>query len=191
MRFNIGDKVRDIKIPSQEPGLVVGTHKDDTFYVTFDNGKTCYTYNAENLELVAKKHQSNIDLEPTDYEEGFNDGLNKMWECIKNIVNTDKEILQKVYGKYTHLCDFMEDVTPQEAIKKLEEYENRIKVGDVVYRHSIHDKRIVTSIITENGSFPEAIQITSSGRSVTDYVKDLHKTNKHYDIEDILKQLGE
>lgn len=83
----------------------------------------------------------------TDTEEAedkaYNRGLNDAWEVIKKITKDDSvggysiEMMQELFGQ-TCVYDITHNYTPEEAIAKIREYENKekqdaeIKVGDEV-----------------------------------------------------------
>lgn len=113
------------------------------------------------------------------------------WEIAKEIV------CSPIYG-YLHYKDlkkifgsgFSEDIlrrlTPEEAKAKIEAWENRLKVGDVV-EFADGDKAVVTSIDTISGEYHFLLSSGDTCPGSSDY---LRKTGKTIDIQSILDQLG-
>lgn len=80
----------------------------------------------------------------------------------------------------------------EQELKEYEQSQNEIKVGDEVYLSDEHYPRVVTCVTKTNGENPVAIQLTKSGKWVTDNITELHKTGRHFDqIEEVLKALKE
>ena len=127
-----------------------------------------------------------------EYNRGFNEGLFEAWECVKRIYDLQCDTVKEIFGS-KYFKDVLENYSASEAIKKVEEYEEKqkqvdeIKVGDEVTERGWSYKGIVTRanevccyVMWRDGS---------SGRRDTD---DLHKTGKHIDgLDEILKQLQE
>lgn len=122
------------------------------------------------------------------YEKGLNDGRNEAWECAKECFSNMKEWeLEEVFGKDWTFYKIME-MTPQEALAKLEAYEeerNEIKVGDIII--CCDKEGVVTkvddnyfNIVYEDGSSDKISQIICK-----------EKTGKHIDIQSILEQIKE
>lgn len=128
----------------------------------------------------------------------YEDGLNEAWELARYISCTPNEggkpinWVEDVFG-----CGNRRDVfrkhSASEVIAKIEEYENRIEVGDEVYCFDINYPRVVTCIfeVRETGDI-KAVSFASSGKVCVDYVSDLKKTGRHFpQIEEVLKQMKE
>lgn len=121
------------------------------------------------------------------YEKGLNDGRNEAWECAKECFSNMKEReLEEVFGKDWAFYKIME-MTPQEALAKLEAYEkeqNEIKVGDIVFNDDTMENGIVTYIADD-----EVFMLYDDGSC--GLVKgNLTKTGKHIDLTNIFKQIG-
>ena len=67
-----------------------------------------------------------------------------------------------------------------------------INIGDEVYLNDKNDKRVVTAFCHEESDYPEAMQLTKNGMWVVTPIKNLRKTERHYDqIKQVLNQLWE
>lgn len=127
-------------------------------------------------------------------EKAYEDGLNEAWAAAKKIVLRKEhgglpcEDLERIFEREPEWeveYSIFKNLTPQEAISKLEAYEaeKQIKVGDVVMESS--NRGVVTRIDGER------FYITwcdgSSGRNSATGLK---KTGKHIDISSILAEIG-
>jgi hypothetical protein len=167
--FNIGDKVYlEGKISEYDAS-------DNTYCVGYSD------YHKDTYSTVWVKDDV---LHPTD--ELYNKGLNDAWELAKKIaLPTDKggytaSELENIFGKYTHVAT-LDTLTPQEALAKVNEYEerNKIKVGDVVKSKSSDIERIVTRVTEIN------IYCLFRDGSCGSYTnKNLEKIGKHFDSID-------
>ena len=132
------------------------------------------------------------------YENRYQEGLQDAWELAQKIVAMNNRELANCkfevnikHPDHINAVNIIADNSVNKALEKIKGYEQMIKVGDEVYFSDSKHKRVVTAIITENGKIPQAVQFSSSGRWVIDDVIDLHKTDKHYDIQSILDGLKE
>lgn len=161
----------DNKIQSVKDVMSVELHK------AYNDG-----YEAARKELAGKT-----------YEQGLNDA----WECARKIVCSDglmslelKQIFQHSFG----VSKILMDNSPEEAIAKIKQFEaekeqklDAIKVGDEVYGLDPNHKSVVTSILEDCN---KAVLISASGKWATEYLKNLHKTGRHYsELEIMLDKL--
>lgn len=138
------------------------------------------------------------------YYDGYNSGAFEAWSCAREISLLDsnfasveevKNIL-KVFGT-DNIYNILHDYTPQDAIKRLKDYEKKqndeIKVGDEVYNLDLENARVVTAIYDDDKGYKQAVQICKNGKYGVDRVDTLTKTGKHYyEIEHVLyKMKGE
>lgn len=142
------------------------------------------------------------------YEDGYKDGreniidtydagLNEAWDCFRKFHWMSVNEVCEAFGEWIDLSDFVK-LTPSEAITKVKAWEEKkkqddeIKVGDEVYFADKNHPRVVTSICTENGCNPKAVQITESGRYCVDDVTELKKTGRHFpEIAELLAKMQE
>ena len=118
----------------------------------------------------------------------YTDGLNDAWELIRKLFKMSGSEVKEVFG-HVILGVLVNDLTPQEALAKLEAYEkekNEIKVGDVVFGD---DEPDVYGIVTFVSC--EMIYIVwSDGSSGVEYdFRDIKKTGRHIDITSVLEQI--
>ena len=117
-----------------------------------------------------------------DYERGLNDA----WDAAKKLAMMDTETSEDVTG-YFGLFRILENLTPGEAISKLRAYEeekNKIHVGDEVRRISDGVKYVVVDPKNEYG---RACGFSMNGIWYGERPDALRKTDRHFDIESILK----
>ena len=130
-------------------------------------------------------------VEPDDtteaYNKGLEDGRNDAWELARKIFTTDCATLQKVFG-YSDEGQIIMTIEPQEALAKLEAYEKKIEVGDVV-RLKGSDKEYVVTTIDEDRCSEIYCGVSKDGRWFSQC--NVEKTGKHIDIQSVLEQIGE
>lgn len=142
--------------------------------------KRCYDYGYED---------GKADTPFTDTEEAenkaYNRGLNEAWDAARKIAQTYAHFtcydLNMIFGDRDSVGRKMifEEYTPQDAIRKIKEYEDKqkqdaeIKVGYEVYNIDRENKRIVTAI---DGN--KAIQLCSNGKYTVDNIDTLHWTGR-------------
>ena len=116
----------------------------------------------------------------------YTDGLNDAWELIRKLFKMSGSEVKEVFG-HVILGVLVNDLTPQEALAKLEAYEkekNEIKVGDVV--EDIHTGKLyVVTMLSGNICYV----LFSDGSAGTVSRNELKKTNKHIDITSVLEQI--
>ena len=128
-------------------------------------------------------------------DKAYNRGLNDAWEVIKKITKDDSvggysiEMMQELFGQ-TCVYDITHNYTPEEAIAKIREYENKekqdaeIKVGDEVKHQGF--RSVVVRIADD------CIYTISECGTTPKYCKDddLVKTGRHFDeIAEVLAEL--
>ena len=136
-------------------------------------------------------HARNI-VSEKDNLEAYNKGMNDAWElATKLYVDTAVVEIKKIYDiedcEFFPLEQVFKNLTPQEALAKLEAYEKEqaeIKVGDIV--KSGENYFLVTK--TYNNTFEGMSDkgCLSCGLSLRVY----KKTGKHIDLTDVFKQIG-
>lgn len=86
---------------------------------------------------------------------------------------------------------FTEKYTPQEAIKKLKEYEEKhLTVGDVVI---LNDEEFIIIALANNKMFGYSLDDKYSDfpvQNLTYSMNDAKKTGKHFDIVGMMKQIS-
>lgn len=130
--------------------------------------KRCYDYGYED----GKADTPFTDTEETE-KKAYNRGLNEAWDASRKIA--------QIYAHFTcyDLNMIFEEYTPQDAIRKIKECEDKqkqdaeIKVGYEVYNLDPENKRIVTAI---DGN--KAIQLCSNGKYTVDNIDTLHWTGR-------------
>lgn len=127
------------------------------------------------------------DLKKESYEKGLQDA----WELARKIFSSEEkggysaEELDEIFG-FSYLAQILWEYTPQEAIAKIESYEQEqeIKMGDEVENPNNPKKYIVCNIKT--------------GASISTDLRETallelscwQKTGKHIDIQQILDGIG-
>ena len=127
-------------------------------------------------------------------EKAYEDGLNEAWELARYISCTPNEGVKHIdWVEDVFGCGNRRDVlrkhSASEVIAKIEEYENRIKVGDeVIDSNSISEKKSV--VVRVSGS---VITIMEGDGTVSRWEKEgFKKTGRHFSqIEEVLKQMQE
>lgn len=115
----------------------------------------------------------------------YEDGLADAWELARKIENKlDIPTAREIFDAY-RIADILDNFTPQEALAKIEAYEesNAIKVGDVVYADGVQG--VVIDIISDEGCYI----YNENGCIEEHWFKDLKKTGRHIDIEHLLEQI--
>lgn len=120
----------------------------------------------------------------------YADGLNDAWKLADKVYEMRNQQRYDVFG--TESLAKVMDLSPQEAISKIEAYEKEkeIKVGDVV-RYGIGEDIGKYAIVMriEGNEFYTMYADGSCGRET--HTEDFKKTGKHIDIESLLRQIGE
>lgn len=124
----------------------------------------------------------------------YEDGLNEAWElaryisCTPNEGGKSIEWVEDVFG-CGNRRDVLRNHSASEVIVKIEEYENRIKVGDeVIDSNGMLEKRSV--VVRVSGS---VITIMEGDGTVSRWEKeDFKKTGRHFpQIEEVLQKMQE
>jgi len=142
--------------------------------------KRCYDYGYEDGKADTPFTDTE-EAEKTAYERG----LNEAWDAARKIAQTYAHFtcydLNRIFGDRDSVGRKMifEEYTPQDAIRKIKEYEDKqkqdaeIKVGYEVYNIDRKNKRIVTAIDGD-----KAIQLCSNGKYTVDNIDTLHWTGR-------------
>lgn len=122
------------------------------------------------------------------FDHGYERGLNDAWECARKIASMPTDVTEPLFNQFG-LHNIMANVSPFEAIakiKKYEENEQKIKVGDIVTVGGGTEEFIVTWV----GGKPtdEVTLISRSGfHARCSRIDCLIKTGEHCDIEKCFK----
>ena len=118
------------------------------------------------------------------YEEGLNDA----WELVKKIYKMSESERYEMFNiPVAFTYDILFEVTPQEALAKIEEYEkNNIKAGDEVRTFDNTYKGVVT-VTRQIGDF---YVLWDNGTSGTYTPKEVKKTGRTIDIKSFLAEIG-
>ena len=176
-------------------------HKGDKFIVEIkevmnsDNG-TLYRSNFKTLTFddngLDKLQKYNEDMIP--YDVAYNKGLEDAWELAKKIASNPSEggfsikELIKIFES-SLIKDIFKKYSAQEALAKLEAYENEqadIKVGDVVVH--LDTKGVVLDFIDSTDD--EMVVLNENGCVEEWKHSQCKKTGKHIDIQSVLEQIG-
>lgn len=123
---------------------------------------------------------------------GYEKGLQDAWELARKISEIPlakrREILST---EWQFLEDILKDFTPQEALAKIEAYEDSkaIKVGDVVKVDGTNKDCGIVIAIDEIQKKARLMYADTSFRVNEWYLADLKKTGRHLDIEHLLEQI--
>jgi hypothetical protein len=172
-KYKVGDKV-----------LIQGKISE----IEVDNNKVSYWVNYGGYDCFSEK-------ELLESHKTYEDGLNDAWELAKKIVMSTKAKanaytgvdLTNIFGD-DHTTRILNNLTPQEALAKIEEYEESkaIKVGDVVKSKDSELEFVLTAI---NGAIVQGV--TRNGDVYNTVRKHVEKTGRHIDISSILEQIRE
>ena len=186
-----------IEIPDEVKWGVVTCRTEDEFY----------TRDFDSLEELNSDYINEHygDLQDTAYKKGLHDGESKCrycneyqrgledaWECAKKLFSSmaDSDI-EKAFPIEWNNGGFyaLMNLQPQEAIEKLKAYEEKqktdeIKVGDEV--KAIYND-ILGTVTNVNGF--EVCVLWRDGSVGMWRVDELIKTNRHFDISSILKEM--
>lgn len=173
MKYKVGDTV-----------LVQGN------IIDMDYESQRYTVNIAGKRTAQFEDRELFELPKPD--KTYEDGLQDAWELARDLEKMRQKDLLQILG-YTY-WDVLAKLTPQEALAKLEAYEEsqKIKVGDVV---EYSDSKVEIWITFANGDLLNGIKVSSDewGRRGSTYsgiyVKDCKKTGKHIDIAGLLEQI--
>lgn len=123
------------------------------------------------------------ELIPADetYEQGLEDAM----ELLRKVKDLSVDEREKVLG-YRTLEAIIADLTMEYVVDQLEAYEKEkeIKVGDVVKVDAL--PCVVTAVYKDSVD-----ALFKDGTCENLYKTHIEKTNKHIDIESLLKQIGE
>lgn len=121
-------------------------------------------------------------------EKAYNKGLEDAWKLARKIFTFNNNKMEEIFGVAGKRSVF-DDLSPQEAIAKLEAYEkeqNEIKVGDVVFNKDTNEHCVITHI---EGKLV-VYCLYDDGSCGTSNIKECEKTGKHIDIQSALEQIG-
>ena len=120
----------------------------------------------------------------------YEDGLADAWRLARKICGDGEDTIDGCtlgnIFEFGNTCHIMNNNTYQEALAKIEAYEESkaIKVGDVVERISLTGTYIVTRVTDDHASIMDGY-----GFMEETYLDRLKKTGRHIDITSILEQI--
>ena len=125
----------------------------------------------------------------------YEKGLQDAWKVFAHVQSGELsfEEIRKVWDmdEVEFVNSFTEKYTPQEAIKKLKEYEEKhLAVGDVVI---LDDEKFIIIALSNNEMFGYSLDGKYSDFPVQDLtysMNDVKKTGKHFDIVGMMKQIS-
>ena len=119
------------------------------------------------------------------YTKGLVDGYN----LVARINDYTYEQLSEIFGMVS-LRYILKTFTPDEAVAKMEEYENgKIEVGDVIEQTNVDERFIGVVVRVEKGD--RVTGLLKDGKWFSSPCGCHKKTGKHIDIKAILEQIGE
>lgn len=115
----------------------------------------------------------------------YEDGLADAWELVRNLYDFTCDELEDIYKVQGGFYGVISKYAIQEAIAKLEAYEESksIKVGDVVYANGVQG--VVIDIISDDDCY---IYDENGCIEVVKFEK-INKTGRTVDIEHLLEQI--
>lgn len=192
-KYKVGDKVFF-------EGVIIDTEANSTFpyRVKFSDGSDeifreeilCFfnTYE-DGYKDGYKKGKKEALMEVVNCEDAkYNQGMNDAWELARKIGGMTRQAWHEIFKiEDAYFADILDDNTPQQALAKIEAYEESkaIKVGDVVSNPNFGEGVILE--IRENGQY----NLFANGQvrlGWDGYA--LKKTGKHIDIESLLELIN-
>ena len=140
------------------------------------------------LLTMDKDKELNIDKKIKEQEEcSYNKGLEVAWELAKKIWSGKDSENVEIFG--TKFVYEIYQLSPQEAIAKLKEYEEaQIEVGDVVRLLRTMQVSVVTRI---QDKYVRVLYKDGTGGMIDVPIDKIEKTGKHIDLSQIFEQIGE
>lgn len=136
-------------------------------------------------------YKSAKQIEP-DLKRAYDDGLDDAWECAKKLMlsmadgGLNRDELQDIFGN-TDYYNLLKTLTASEAMAKIKEYNEGIKVGDEVIDNNTNYFGVVTRVKDL------MVYVTyRDGSSGIHYMSEFTKTGRHFpQIEEVLNQMQE
>ena len=120
---------------------------------------------------------------------GYEKGLNDAWELVKKICGMTRQDLYEIFKiEDAYLADILDDNTYQEAIAKIEAYEESkaIKVGNVVFNAREDVKAVIIDSAIAEGTW----QVYTEDCCVELWKEcEFKKIDRTVDIEHLLEQI--
>ena len=163
---------------------------DDCEYNGWNTDVCLKCWNREMIDTEEKEDEPLKDFTDDLLNQGYSKGILDGWNLVARINKYSYEKIGEIFDS-GRLQYVLENFTPQEALAKLNKYEEvrAIKVGDVV--ELIGSYGVVTNIDEKD----EELDVLWSGGNTNivqfDAPIGLKKTGKHIDIQSILEQIGE
>ena len=125
------------------------------------------------------------DTEPKGVDANYKQGLLDGYNLVARINDYTYEQLSEIFGMVS-LRYILKTFTPEEAVAKMEEYENgKIEVGDVVYNEK-YGNGVITSI-----DYDLYTVLFANGDAVSFNGSGFKKTGRKMDVKSFLEQIGE
>lgn len=146
------------------------------------------TNNLGNLFLAETSNGSQFwlkesEIAPDVHDFSYNKGCSDTWDIICKLEDFTREQLFEIFGNYD-VCEIVGLYSRAECAKRIEEWESRIEVGDIV-----ETKDHGTALVLNIGKDGSACQLLWSDRTVWPMgASDLRKTGKYVDITSFLKK---
>ena len=109
------------------------------------------------------------------------------WEIARKIVcDLSEDALLRIFNTTDRELVLLTE-SPEEVKAKIEAWENRLKVGDVVEYVGVEGKAVITKLYSDTELCEAMMEI---GKTGTYNIRNLRKTGKTIDIQSLLEQLG-
>lgn len=203
MSYKVGDK---FVIEIEETICGYGNNPDDIGHITEPlhriKGFNTLVFDAYGLDKLQKINPK-LKIEDIDdmlaehdlKKEAYEKGLNDAWELARKVadISTTSERAD-MFGYYCNgitITDVLRDFTPQQALAKIEAYEESkvFKVGDVVRAYRNHEY-VVIATSEEMPNKQPLLRSLENTKNVCFCTDDgMEKTGRHIDIEHLLEQI--
>lgn len=145
------------------------------------------TNNLGNLFLIETPNGSQFwlkesEIAPDVHDLSYNKGCNDTWDIICKLEGFTREQLFEIFGNYD-VCEIVGLYSRAECAKRIEEWENRIEVGDIV--ESSHGTAVVLDV---RGREPLYSLLCSDCFAWVTGREGFRKTGRYIDIKSILKK---
>lgn len=165
------------------------TEEEHTLYRA--KGFNSLVFDDNGLDKLQKCEELSNDSKEMLEMKVYSKGLNDVWEFVRKTGTVEnREEAMKIIDFFgvENYRDIYRNFTPQEALAKLEAYEKKIEVGDVV-RLKGSDKEYVVTTIDEDRCNEIYCGVSKDGRWFSQC--NVEKTGKHIDIQSVLSQIAE
>lgn len=164
--------------------------------LVFDDNGLDKLQKYEEEVIAAKFYEKGREEAQIPYSEAYNQGLQDAWELAKGVVlkvsrgGFDEKKIIDIFGSIDYAEIF--NSNPQEALAKIEDYEQEIKVGDVVMYFNTDTEFLVIDKDDTSSSYDFWVINLETFKldrimNKPEYFK---KTGKHIDIQQIFDGIG-